>query len=66
MYAAADEVSDVVTMVPSGPDRWSGTIYNADDGRVYRAHQPIKDAGAAVLDGCMLVVPFAARPRRAR
>jgi len=55
-----------VTMVPSGPDRWSGTIYNADDGRVYRAHQPIKDAGAAVLDGCMLVVPFAARPRRAR
>jgi uncharacterized protein (DUF2147 family) len=59
VYAAADEVSDVVTMVPSGPDRWSGTIYNADDGRVYRAHQPIKD-------GRMLVVPFAARPRRAR
>lgn len=46
----------VVEMTPAGRDRWSGTIYNADDGHVYRAHLTVKDAHTAVLEGCMLVV----------
>jgi uncharacterized protein (DUF2147 family) len=47
---------EVATMAPTGHDRWSGTIYNADDGHVYRANLRIKDARTAVLEGCMLVV----------
>jgi uncharacterized protein (DUF2147 family) len=46
----------VVRMGPAGRGRWSGTIYNADDGHVYRAHLTVKDAHTAVLEGCMLVV----------
>lgn len=46
----------VVEMAPAGPDRWSGTIYNADDGHVYRAHLMVTDPDKAVLEGCMLVV----------
>lgn len=47
---------EVVTMTPTGADRWSGTIYNADDGHMYRANLRIKDARTAVLEGCMLMV----------
>jgi uncharacterized protein (DUF2147 family) len=47
---------EVATMTPTGRDRWSGTIYNAEDGHVYRANLRIKDAQTAVLEGCMLVV----------
>lgn len=46
----------VVQMAPTGNHRWSGTIYNADDGRIYRAHLSVQDARTAVLQGCMLVV----------
>jgi len=46
----------VVQMPPAGRDRWSGTIYNADDGHVYRAHLTVTDARTAVLEGCMLIV----------
>jgi uncharacterized protein (DUF2147 family) len=46
----------VMKMAPNGRDRWSGTIYNADDGHVYRAHLTVTDAHTAVLEGCMLVV----------
>ncbi|HEU5018008.1 MAG TPA: DUF2147 domain-containing protein [Pseudolabrys sp.] len=41
--------------VPNGPQRWSGTIYNADDGHVYRANLIVKSARTARLEGCMLV-----------
>lgn len=47
---------EVATMAPVGHDRWSGTIYNADDGHIYRANLRIKDAHTAVLEGCMMVV----------
>jgi uncharacterized protein (DUF2147 family) len=46
----------VATMAPTGQDRWSGTIYNADDGHVYRASLRITDGRTAVLEGCMLMV----------
>lgn len=47
---------EVATMTPAGPEQWSGTIYNADDGHVYRAHLRLRDDRTAVLEGCMLVV----------
>jgi uncharacterized protein (DUF2147 family) len=43
-------------MAPAGPDRWSGPIYNADDGHVYRAHLRVTDERTAVLEGCILKV----------
>ena len=46
----------VMQMAPTGKNDWSGTIYNAEDGRVYRAHLSVKDGHTAVLQGCMLVV----------
>lgn len=42
--------------VPSGHERWSGTIYNADDGHTYRAHMIERDPRTIRLEGCMLVV----------
>jgi uncharacterized protein (DUF2147 family) len=41
-------------MAPAGPDRWSGVIYNADDGHTYRANLHITDERTAVLEGCIL------------
>ncbi|MFN3659071.1 MAG: DUF2147 domain-containing protein [Pseudolabrys sp.] len=41
---------------PNGPERWSGSIYNADDGRTYQAHLQIKSRSVAVLQGCVLAV----------
>ena len=46
----------VATLAPSGQDRWSGTIYNADNGHVYKAHLRIKDAETVILEGCMLTI----------
>jgi len=43
-------------MSPAGPDRWSGVIYNADDGRTYRANLRVTDERTAVLEGCILKV----------
>jgi uncharacterized protein (DUF2147 family) len=43
-------------LTASGPNKWSGLIYNADDGHTYRAHLQIHDSGTARLEGCMLRV----------
>jgi uncharacterized protein (DUF2147 family) len=43
-------------MTPSGPDRWSGIIYNADDGHIYKARLKVKDSRTAILKGCVLMV----------
>ncbi|MBI3703871.1 MAG: DUF2147 domain-containing protein, partial [Rhizobiales bacterium] len=37
----------------SGPNKWSGLIYNADDGRTYSAHM-IPDGNIAKVQGCVL------------
>ncbi|HZD92253.1 MAG TPA: DUF2147 domain-containing protein [Pseudolabrys sp.] len=41
---------------PAGARRWTGTIYNADDGHTYRAHLIVRDPRTIRLEGCMLVV----------
>lgn len=42
--------------VRAGAQRWTGIIYNADDGHTYRARMILLDARTMRLEGCMLVV----------
>lgn len=41
---------------PSGPDKWSGRIYNADDGQTYQAHLQVQNERSMRLQGCVLGV----------
>ncbi len=41
-------------LTPSGPDRWSGLIYNADDGNTYQAHMTVPEIDTAKVQGCVL------------
>jgi uncharacterized protein (DUF2147 family) len=41
---------------PSGPDKWSGTIYNADDGNIYQASMTVQGESTARVQGCVLGV----------
>lgn len=41
-------------LTPSGPNTWSGQIYNADDGRIYQAHMRIDGTKGAQVQGCVL------------
>lgn len=43
-------------MAPSGPNKWSGQIYNADDGRTYKAHLTLDGDTTAKVEGCVLMV----------
>jgi len=38
---------------PNGPNKWSGQIYNADDGKTYNAHM-MPDGNTAKIQGCVL------------
>jgi uncharacterized protein (DUF2147 family) len=46
----------VTGMTPSGPNKWSGSIYNADDGRTYKAHLSVEGTSRAKVVGCVLAV----------
>jgi uncharacterized protein (DUF2147 family) len=46
----------VANLAASGPDKWSGKIYNADDGRTYQASFKVQSAGTAKVQGCVLAV----------
>lgn len=41
-------------MVPSGANKWSGEIYNADDGKIYQAHVTVLSENAMKVQGCVL------------
>lgn len=43
-------------MTPSGDNKWSGKIYNADDGKTYDAHVTLVSADAMRVQGCVLSV----------
>ena len=43
-------------LAASGPDKWSGKIYNADDGRTYQASFKVQGARSAKVEGCVLTV----------
>ena len=40
-------------MRPSGPNRWSGQIYNADDGSTYASNVSLVGADILKVEGCM-------------
>jgi uncharacterized protein (DUF2147 family) len=40
-------------MHPSGPNRWSGQIYNADDGSSYVSNVSLSGADTLRVEGCM-------------
>lgn len=43
-------------MAPSGENKWSGKIYNADDGKTYDAHVTVISDNAMNVQGCVLSV----------
>lgn len=43
-------------MIQSAANVWSGQIYNADDGRTYKAHLTLNGSGTAKVQGCVLMV----------
>jgi uncharacterized protein (DUF2147 family) len=40
-------------MQPSGPNRWSGQIYNADDGNTYASNISLVDASSLKVERCV-------------
>jgi uncharacterized protein (DUF2147 family) len=49
--APDDRAAAVSGTRPSGPDKWSGQIYNADDGNGYASN--ISVAGPDAVEGCV-------------
>ena len=49
-------VQIVLSMRPSGTDQWSGSVYNASDGKTYSGSFTLTDANSAELKGCVLAV----------
>ena len=47
-------VAIVIGMKPSGPDKWSGQVYNAEDGKTYTGYITMQGANALKLEGCAL------------
>jgi uncharacterized protein (DUF2147 family) len=45
----------VLGMKPSGPDEWSGNLYNASDGKTYTGSFTLTGPNTAALKGCVLV-----------
>jgi uncharacterized protein (DUF2147 family) len=40
-------------MTQRGPNQWSGTIYNADDGNTYASNVSVAGPGALRVEGCV-------------
>ena len=47
-------VTIVIGMKPSGAEKWSGQVYNAEDGKTYTGHITMQGANALKLEGCAL------------
>jgi uncharacterized protein (DUF2147 family) len=46
-------LSILIGMQPSGPAKWSGRIYNADDGQIYTAHVTLQSDSTLEVEGCV-------------
>jgi uncharacterized protein (DUF2147 family) len=49
-------VQIVLGMTPSGPNVWSGNVYNASDGKTYSGSFTMTGNNAAVLKGCVMSI----------
>jgi uncharacterized protein (DUF2147 family) len=47
-------VSIVISMKPSGGDKWEGQVYNAEDGSTYSGSFTMTSANSAELKGCVM------------
>jgi len=47
-------VTIVIGMKPAGTDKWSGQVYNAEDGKTYSGSVTMLGANALKLEGCAL------------
>jgi uncharacterized protein (DUF2147 family) len=43
-------------MHASGPNKWSGQIYNADDGNTYESHVSVTGADTIKVEGCVGII----------
>jgi uncharacterized protein (DUF2147 family) len=43
----------IFSMQPAGPKRWTGPIYNADDGRTYNGSLEVLDTNRLKIEGCL-------------
>ena len=43
-------------MAPDGPGKWSGTLYNTDDGHTYPGHLIELNQGTVRIEGCALII----------
>jgi len=41
-------------MKPAGADKWSGQVYNAEDGKTYSGSLTFSGGGSLQLQGCAL------------
>ncbi len=41
-------------MKPGGADKWTGQVYNAEDGKTYSGNITAQGANALKLEGCAL------------
>jgi len=46
-------LSILIGMRPSGPAKWSGQIYNSDDGETYTAHVTVQNDATLDVQGCV-------------
>lgn len=44
----------VLGMKPNGPNKWSGQVYNAEDGKTYSGNLVLQDSSSLKLEGCVL------------
>ncbi len=47
-------VQIVLGMKPAGANKWSGQVYNAEDGKTYTGNLTLQDANTIKLEGCIL------------
>jgi uncharacterized protein (DUF2147 family) len=45
----------ILGMTPSGPNRWSGQLYNAEDGKNYTGSFTMTGPNTAEVQGCLLI-----------
>jgi uncharacterized protein (DUF2147 family) len=46
----------VLAMKPSGPEQWSGNVYNASDGKTYTGSFTMTGPNSAELKGCVMSI----------
>lgn len=51
---AAVGVEVLISMRPNGPNKWSGRLYNLDDGKFYEGNLIEVDSGTIRVEGCWL------------